>query len=147
MKKVILLGLCLMLVFPVMNVTAGLNSPPDIPTIEGNSSGETGTEYEYRFCSSDPDGDEIYYCIDWDDGAGEICVGPFPSGTCFAEKHTWSSDGTYNIKVKAQDSNQAESDYATLSVTMPKTRTYHFYFQMILEMILTKIGMFRELIL
>ena len=120
MKKVIILGICMMLVITAITATAALNNPPSTPTIEGASSGTTGTEYEYRFCSSDPDGDDVYYCIDWGDGAGEICVGPFPSGTCITEKHTWTSDGTYQIKAKAQDSNQAESEYATLSVSMPK---------------------------
>ena len=146
MKKVILLGLCLMLVIPVMNVTAALNSPPELPTIDGPSSGETGIEYEYQFCSSDPDGDDIYFCVDWSDGVGEVCIGPFPSGTCITEKHTYTTDGTYTIRVKAQDSNQAESDYASLSVSMPKAKTYQVYFQMILDMILTRICMLRELL-
>ena len=33
--------------------------------------------------------------------------------------HTWDTKGTYHIKVKAIDENYAESDRATLSVTMP----------------------------
>jgi len=113
-----------MLVIPVINATTMLNNPPSTPTIEGSSSGKTGTEYEYELCSSDPDGDDISYCIDWGDGAGEVCKGPFPSGTCVIEKHTWSSDGTYMIKVKAQDIYGAESDWATLEVSMPRNKTY-----------------------
>jgi len=122
MKKTIILGICLLLVMPVLNATAVLNSPPITPTIEGPSSGATGTEYDYSLCSSDPDGDDISYCIDWGDGAGEVCIGPFPSGTCLTEKHTWSSDGTYIIQVKAQDIHGAESDWATLEVSMPKNK-------------------------
>ena len=124
MKKAIILGICMMLMIPVISATIVLNNPPSTPTIDGPSSGTTGTEYEYQICSTDPDGDDITYCMDWGDGAGERCYGPFPSGTCVTEKHTWSSDGTYTIKVKARDINQAESDWATLEVKMPKSTPY-----------------------
>ena len=124
-KKIIILGICMTLLIPALSATAVLNSPPNIPTIEGPPSGKTGTEYEYSFCSEDPDGDDIYYCIDWDDGVGEICIGPFPSGVCIIEKHTWTSDGTYTISAKARDTNQAESDYAYLTVSMPRTKTIY----------------------
>jgi hypothetical protein len=99
------------------------NNPPEKPTIEGPTSGKTGTAYDYYFCSSDPDGDDIYYCVDWGDGSGEVCLGPYPSNTCITVSHTWTSDGTYIIKVKARDSNQAESEWATLSVSMPKSKS------------------------
>ena len=132
-KKTIIYAICMMLLIPAINIAAA-NSPPDIPTIEGETSGTSGTPYTYRFCTNDPDGDDIYYCVDWDDGTSEVCYGPFPSGTCIQETHTWTSDGTYNIKVKARDSNQAESDWATLTVQMPKTKIN--IFQMVLEFLL-----------
>ena len=98
------------------------NSPPETPTIEGPTNGNAGTQYDYDLCSSDPDGDDIYYCIDWDDGSGEICIGPYPSGVCTIVSHTWDEQGTYAVKVKARDTHDAESDWATLSVTMPRNR-------------------------
>lgn len=98
------------------------NNPPEKPTIEGPSSGKTGTAYDYYFCSSDPDGDDIFYCVNWGDGSGEICLGPYLSNTCITVSHTWTIDGTYTIKAKARDSNQAESDWATFSVSMPKSK-------------------------
>ena len=131
-KKIIIFGICMALLIPLIN-TAAANSPPEKPTIEGPESGKTGTAYTYRFCSNDPDGDDIYYCVDWGDSAGEVCIGPLPSGTCLEESHTWTSDGTYTIKVKAQDTSQAESDYATLSVSMPKSKTIPILFEQILE--------------
>ena len=124
MKKAIIFGICMLLIVPVINANIVLNNPPSKPTIDGPSSGTTGTEYEYQICSTDPDGDDITYCMDWGDGAGEVCIGPFPSGTFVTEKHTWSSDDTYTIKVKARDINLEESDWATLEVKMPKSKPY-----------------------
>ncbi|GAG49194.1 unnamed protein product, partial [marine sediment metagenome] len=41
------------------------NDPPDTPEIYGPTRHEVGVEYEYTFVTTDPDGDEIYYYIDW----------------------------------------------------------------------------------
>jgi len=123
MKKITILFISMMLMIPVVTATATLNNPPKKPIIEGPPSGKTGTSYDYNFCSSDPDGDNISYCVDWGDGAGEVCLGPFPSGTCITQSHNWTSDGTYTIKAKARDVNQAESEYATLPISMPKSKS------------------------
>jgi len=121
-KKIKILIICLILVIPVVTAEAAYNNPPGKPTINGPSSGKAGTAYDFDFCSSDPDGDELYYCVDWGDGSGEVCLGSFPSNTCINESHTWASDGKYTIKAKARDINQAESDWATFSVSMPKNK-------------------------
>ncbi len=98
------------------------NNPPEKPTIEGPPSGKARTAYDYYFCSSDPDGDDINYYVDWGDESGEVRLGPYASNTCITVSHTWTSDGTYTIKAKAQDFNQAESEWATFSVSMPKSK-------------------------
>jgi hypothetical protein len=41
------------------------------------------------------------------------------SGTEVSISHTWTERGTYEIKVKAMDEHGKESDWGTLSVTMP----------------------------
>jgi hypothetical protein len=125
-KKTILKEACVLLtiailLFSVTPVTA--NDPPKTPTINGPTSGTSGTTYTYTFSTTDPDGDDVSYCIDWNDGAGEVCIGPYPSGKEVTDTHTWSADGTYTIRVKARDMNGAESDYATLTVTMPYSFT------------------------
>lgn len=137
-KKIIIFGICLTLLIPVLSISASANSPPEKPTINGPTSGKAGTIYEYEICSSDPDGDDIYYCIDWGDETGEICVGPYPSATCISQSHTWTSEGTYTIKVKAQDTNQAESDYATLQVSMPRIKTSELFFHLLMERIFAR---------
>jgi len=98
------------------------NQPPNAPTITGQAKGKPGTEYEYKFVSTDPDGDNITYCIDWGDNTGEICIGPYPSSAEASAKHTWSEKDDYIIKAKARDLYGAESDWATLTVNMPKVK-------------------------
>jgi len=98
------------------------NSPPNIPTIDGQTNGKAGTPYEYTFLTTDPDGDDVYYCIDWGDDSGEVCIGPYASGENATAIHTWGERGIYTIRVKAKDVYDAESDWATLEVTMPKSR-------------------------
>jgi hypothetical protein len=103
----------------------GENNPPSKPTLTGETSGNIDTEYEYSFTSIDPDGDSIYYCIQWGDESSEICIGPYPSGIEQSATHSWDEDGTYTVKVKARDANDAESDWATLQVRMPKNKIFY----------------------
>lgn len=99
------------------------NSPPDTPTIEGPTSGEAGKEYEYRFSAIDVDSDDLYYCIDWDCADDDItCIGPYASGKEATANHSWCGKGNYTIRAKARDINEAESDWATLEVSMPMNR-------------------------
>ena len=95
------------------------NNPPETPIITGPSSGNAGKAYTYTFSSTDPDGDDVYYCVNWSDDTGEVCIGPFASGEEVTTTHTWPEQGTYVINVKARDIYEAESNWGTLTVTMP----------------------------
>ena len=114
----------------------GYNTPPDKPsTPTGPTSGAVGTEYTYNSSTTDPDGDQIYYNFSWGDNTYSDWVGPYNSGQTGSASHTWSTQGTYDIKVKAKDdpngdgdlSDGAESEWSDpLPVTMPRSRTlYH----------------------
>lgn len=116
--------------------TYGFNiNPPNKPTISGQANVKPGTEYEYKFISTDPDGDNIEYCIDWGDNTGEVCIGPYPSGIEASAKHIWSEKGDYTVKVKARDINGAESDWATLAISMPKIYIYNPVIQLLLKIL------------
>jgi hypothetical protein len=95
-----------------------VTNPPNTPTITGLSNGTAGTEYEYKIISTDPDGDQIYYIIDWGDNT-TTKTGLYQSGEEVVVSHTWKIEGTYRLRVIAIDNNLAESDWATLTVTMP----------------------------
>jgi hypothetical protein len=105
-----------------------INNPPEAPTIDGPTSGNAGTEYNYTFNSVDPDGDDVFYHIRWGDGYVEIWKGPFASGEDFEISHTYQNQGSFTIEAKARDFLDFESDVATLDVTMPRTKAFNFNF-------------------
>jgi len=95
-----------------------INNPPNTPTIHGEINGNIGTSYNYTIQTTDPDQHDIQYHIDWGDNTTTI-TGLNKSGEEIIVSHTWTIEGTYNVKVKAIDEYYAESDWATLTVTMP----------------------------
>lgn len=98
------------------------NNPPETPDINGPRRGHPGQELEYTVVSTDPEGDDIIYCFKWGDGSGGICIGPFTSGEPTTISHTWVEEGTYTMEVNASDIYGAESDVATLTISIPRNR-------------------------
>jgi outer membrane protein assembly factor BamB len=107
------------------------NSPPNNPIIDGSTEGEAGVEYDYTFVSTDPNGDNLSYLIEWGDGI-EIAIGPYLSGEEAMASHSWER-GTYTIRAKAVDSFGAESNWSELEVTMPRGKTVHVLIERLLE--------------
>jgi hypothetical protein len=107
--------------------------PPITPTIEGLTNGKAGEEYEYIIVTTDPNGDNVLYVIDWGDNSVEEIIGPYPSGEQVSVKHSWV-EGDFIIKVKALDPYGKESEWATLEVSMPKSKNFiDFSFSNFLE--------------
>ena len=80
-----------------------VNNPPDTPSTPYGTGGGVGTSYTFYTSTTDPDGDNVCFTFDWDDGSNRT-TGYYPSGYPWANaSHTWSSAGTYNISVRAQD--------------------------------------------
>ena len=98
---------------PLM-VTIMVDRPPNTPTIDGPPEGKPGTSYLYTFTTTDPDGDMVYYYIDWGDDQVSEWVGPYNSGATASVTHQWTEEGNYTIKAKAKDMYGAESDWGTL---------------------------------
>ena len=94
------------------------NSSPGTPTITGTVNGTVREEYWYRFTSIDPDNNPVTCSIDWGDGSA-IESKDFASGEQGWASHTYTRSGAYTIKAKARDTLGAESDWGTLTVTMP----------------------------
>ncbi|GAG46238.1 unnamed protein product, partial [marine sediment metagenome] len=85
-------------------VIVGANNPPITPiTPSGPASGNTGTSYSYSTSTTDSDGDDVKYGWDWNgDGNVDEWSGFYSSGSSCSMLHSWSSFGSYQVKVKAQ---------------------------------------------
>jgi outer membrane protein assembly factor BamB len=114
------------------------NTPPETPDIEGPNKGKPGMEYTYTIVTEDSDDDEVYYYIDWDDGNIEEWIGPYDSGSEININHTWDIKGFYNIKVKAKDKYDAESEFKEFSVEIPRTRTANIPFLSFIEKLIDR---------
>jgi len=104
------------------------NNPPIKPTIEGPISGNIGIPYTFIFTSTDSEGDNIQYYIEWGDGTFTDWTDSQASGNSYSEKHTWNLAGHYVIKAKAKDTNGAESDWTTFGVSMPRIKFVNILF-------------------
>jgi len=99
------------------------NIPPSKPIIEGPPSGKINIEHNYSFVSTDADG-EISYYIEWGDSKYTGWTRTLPSGESINASHIWEQRDSYTIRAKAKGENGAESDWATLEVSMPKNKPY-----------------------
>ncbi len=103
----------------------GENTPPNKPNPpSGPTSGKINVEHTYTASTTDPDGNTISYLFDWGDGTTSTWTDPIDSGQTATALHTWTTKGTYQIKVKARDiPGFEESDWSEpLSVSMPKNK-------------------------
>jgi outer membrane protein assembly factor BamB len=106
------------------------NSPPETPTISGETNGEAGKGYWYAFNVIDPDLNPISFYIDWGDGTEGWKFERASGETCYY-KHTWSEEDNYTIRVKAKDVLGEESDWGYLEVIMPKNKPFNFNFNLL----------------
>ena len=121
-KNIVIICIGLLLTIPLLSATVIANEPPETPTIDGPTRGRPGVPYGYTFMSVDPDGDDVYYMVSWGccgPGADFHEYGPFESGVETTIRKTYNEEGTYTISAYAKDINDAESDIATLEVSMP----------------------------
>ena len=97
------------------------NDPPDKPNAPtGPTFCKVGTSCSYSSSATDPNGDDIYYLFDWDDGTNSGWSGPYSSEQTVSISHIWNVKGTYQIKVKARDEYGEESVWSDpLPISMP----------------------------
>jgi len=98
------------------------NNAPNKPTINGPQNGKAGEEFTYHISTSDPENDDVYYYVNWGDEIESGWIGPHPSGEEITISHSWNEQETYTVKVKARDIKGAESDWETITVSMPKSK-------------------------
>jgi hypothetical protein len=111
--------------------TDPVNDVPSLPTINGQTRGKAGITYPYTFSAVDPDGDDIYYYVEFCQGCEDAkWYGPYSAGSECMIEHSWEEQGTFTIRSKTKDIYDEESEWATFEVTMPKTTIdTHFLFR------------------
>ncbi|MGC9308418.1 MAG: C25 family cysteine peptidase, partial [Thermoplasmatota archaeon] len=105
------------------SVELRVNNAPATPAAPtGEENGETENAYTYMTSTTDIEGDDIYYQWDWGDGTTSEWLGPYQSGETVNTSHTWSDRGSYEITVRAKDSQGEMSQWSDpLRVRMPYT--------------------------
>ncbi|MBD3380756.1 MAG: choice-of-anchor D domain-containing protein [candidate division Zixibacteria bacterium] len=100
----------------VLCLSGGLNTlvndPPTAPTIDGPSIGVMTVPYDFDLLSDDPQGDEVYYYIEWGDQTTTDWNGPHPANQKVQFSHSYDESGTYIIRAKAKDIHNAESGWS-----------------------------------
>ena len=125
-------------------------NPPNTPTINGPVRPKEGVEYEYTFETTDPNGNDVYYFVEWGEysNVGEW-IGPYSSGEQIILTHTWKK-GIYTIKAKAKDVYDQESEWGYLEVTapvnQPSSRSSNQLLQRILQQFSNAFPILRQLL-
>jgi len=100
-----------------VDMTSQTPAVPSEPA--GPASGYTDSSYGYTTSATEPDGDELYYWFDWDDGTNSGWLGPYASGQVCNASHSWSNPGSYSVKAKAKDEWDEETAWSdSLLVTL-----------------------------
>ena len=109
---------------------------PDVPeTPIGPVSGKPNVSYSFNAAGFDFDDDEVKIAWDWGDGSDIEFTEYANSGEIVQNNHAWVQKQSYNVRVKAIDSNGYESDWSdTLKLSISKTRRYQL--SLILENLL-----------
>lgn len=87
------------------------------PEITGPEIGIIGEKYDCTVSTIDPQGNDVFYFIYWSDGVSGW-LGPYPSGQEVTVSHTWSKNGTYTIGAIAKNSDEFDSEWGILNVSM-----------------------------
>jgi hypothetical protein len=110
------------LIFATLAELAGAgqsSSPPAPPVLTGPTDGMINELYSFDAVTTEPDGEDVYYYFDWGDGTNSGWLGPYPPETPITAQNSWTSLGTYTVRVKARDIYYASSDWSNpLNITI-----------------------------
>jgi hypothetical protein len=97
------------------------NEPSNMPKIRGpRFFVKPGTPQEYTFSAKDPEEDQVYILVMWNNGSGSW-EGPLDSGEQIKLSYTWNEPQTkYTIRAKSKDIFGYESEWATYTVNTPR---------------------------
>ena len=88
------------------------NRPPTAPQVSGPTLGKPGATLAYTFSSTDPENQEIAYTVAWGDTSAVEWSSTYTSGQQVTRTHSYPDSGVYHVKVKARDTQLAESEWS-----------------------------------
>jgi len=112
---------------PIWEFTTRENQPPDAPIINGPHSVKRGRTYSYNFVAKDPNGDDVFYEIQWGDGEVTPWDRPHESNVIITIDHSWDEKGTFKIMARAKDEYGSIGEWGTFDITMPKNRFFNIW--------------------
>lgn len=164
-KKIIGILIGMLFIIPISTAIAdddevnGANRAPSAPIIVEDSSGDDRLECVCTFYSTDPDGDTVFYYIDWGDSEIELIQpldddviirpwdGPYDSGELLSLTHQYPERGNYVISIKAKDCFDLESPTTTLPVKISYFNIFNYEkFDILLEKIQNMFPLLRDII-
>lgn len=112
-----------------INVTEDTNMPPSVPSVSTAQACYTNTSFSVSMLSSDPEGEQIRYEVDWgSDGSVNDYVPPLPDfvdgGFTRYAFRTFATAGERTVRVRAVDTNgyaSAWSETLSFSCVEPPT--------------------------
>jgi outer membrane protein assembly factor BamB len=113
----------------------GTPEHPNKPRIRGPMTGKPREICEFTIVTTDYQGDNVEYYIDWDDETNSGWLGPYPSDENITVNHTWNTRDTYSMKVKARDVYGHESSWTTLQVTIPKSYIHNSIIELLTKIV------------
>ena len=106
------------------NIVLSFQFPPHTPSdLDGPTSTFSGKNTLFSIVATDPEGDDIQYCWDWDDESEYEWTEWYPSGQMCEISHKWDSLGEHHVKVKARDRNFGESNWSQELIIMVTDET------------------------
>jgi len=98
------------------------NNPPNKPIIQGFQYPEPNYPYKYRFQTTDPEENPIWFYIDWGDGTNIGWLGPYHSGKEISIYHEWPDEKPYLLRAKAKDVFNEESEWTLYYINKARTK-------------------------
>jgi hypothetical protein len=111
-----------------VNVVNQGPNPPTISYVSGTREASQPLTFSIR--GSDPDGDNVFYEIDWDNnGSVDATTMTVPSNTAQNGTHSWSTVGTVTFRARTVDVTGARSAWTSHSETLaaPPPPTVNLY--------------------
>jgi len=108
-KKVVVAGIILLFVgtclipvtaqeIPYKSLRQSKDNPPAPPVLWT----ENFLDFHIQV-PQNPEGDQMYYLIDWGDGTSSEWIGPYNPGETISISHVWAVAGAYNITAQAKN--------------------------------------------